>query len=209
MQAVTKQHPENITRELQAMLRNFRWTATPLDAEQTREEERYRQEREAFVHSKQNKDWTKRYSCDYGIIACNFAAIIGLVKWATMEKFFDWIEWGGTESVPYYASKLKSCLAYRNGIRVEWTNKFELIDAPGRFIVIPLSAIDGNIDERLNAYQDQCNQPTRIRLKAIDVPTYCQNFDRYAQPIRSHNESEKEWEHRLLRKFVEIFDYIS
>ena len=209
MHEVTKQHPENVTKELQKMLRGVRWVVSPIDAEQTRAEERYRQEREAFIHSKQYKDWTRRYSSNYGIVGCHFAAVIGLVKWRAIETFFDWIEWGGSEAVPYFASKLKSCLAYRNGIRVEWTNKFELIDAPGRFIVIPLSAIDGNIDERLNAYQDQCNQPTRIRLKAVDIPTYCKTFDRYAQPFRSHNESEKEWEHRLLRKFVEIFDYIN
>ena len=209
MHEVTKQHPENITKELQAMLRNFRWTATPLDAAQIRAEERYRQEREAFVHSKRNKDWMKRHSCGYGIIGCHFAVIVGLVKWESVETFFDWMEWGGSEAVPYHASKLKGCIAYRNGIRIEWTDKFELIDTPGRFIVIPLSSIDGNIDERLNAYQKQYNQPTRIRLKAVDIPTYCKNFDSYAQPFRSHNESEKEWEHRLLRKFVEVFDYIT
>ena len=191
------------------MLRNVRWVVSPIDAEQTRAEERYRQEREAFIHSKQNKDWVKRHSCDYCIVSRHFAAMVGLVKWKAIEQFFDLVEWGGTEAVPYFASKLKSCLAYRGGIRIEWTDKFELVDTPGRFIVIPVSAIDGNIDERLNAYQDQCNQPTRIRLKAVDIPTYCKTFDRYAQPIRSHGETGQEWEHRLLRKFVEIFDYIN
>ena len=203
-EVVTQQHP--VTRELQAMLRGVRWTVTPIDAAQIRAEERYRQERESFVHSKQNKDWVKQYSCEYGIVCCHFATVIGWMKWAAVENFFDWVEWGG--SPPHYASKLKSCLAYRGGIRLEWTDRFDLLDKPGRFIVIPTACIpDGAIDSRLQAYEEQSKLPLRIRLKEVDVETICQGFEKYAKPIRSHNESDEEFEFRLLQTFVKIFDY--
>ena len=207
MSATTQQlHSDNITQALQAMLRNVRWIAMPGDAA----EERYRQERDAFTHSKQNKVWTKRFSCDYTLISCHFATMIGSVKWKAVENFFDLIEWGAIESVPYFASKLKSCLAQHGNVRVWWSGELERIDVPGDFIVVPTSVLSaGEIDSKLVAYESLSKLPERIRFKEVDIPTYCKNFDKYAQPIRSHGETAEEFEFRILRKFVEVFDYIN
>ena len=203
MNEAIKQH--DITQALQKMLCGVRWVAMPGDAA----EASYRQERDAFTHSKQNKNWVRKYSCDYTLIGSHFAVVVGLVKWAAIEQFFDFVGWGGIEAVPHYA-KLRSCFTQHGNVRVWWSGELERIDVPGDFIVIPTSAIaEGEIDSKLTAYESQSKLPERLRFNQIDIPNYCRNFSKYAQQFHSHNETKEEFEFRILRKFVEIFDYIN
>jgi len=155
-------------------------------------------------------NWEKQFSCDYTIVSRHYASPNIYLRWNEVIALFDLVKWGD-------ASRhwdIKDCCAIRqidreNNIKIELFDSYKPVDFSGLFFIIPTSCIpERSIDSRLQAFSNQSRIPPRVRLKEIDIPTYCKHFEQYAQPIRSHNESEREWEYRLLTMFLAIANYV-
>ena len=207
----TERADEDVINELKSLLKQFgidKWTFTPEQNASYLAAEKYRQEQKAFLQSKEYLGWIEQFSCDYTLIAHVYAVPLGYASWDAIENFFDLIEYGGTDAVPHCAKEFTNCLAYRGDIRIEWSDRFESINTPRRFILIPTSVIPENtIAKKLAAYEEQSLQPVRLRLKDVDVKTICKNFENYAKLIRTHNESLEEFEFRMMQMFIKIYDF--
>ena len=170
--------------------------------------EDYRLWKEAFLQSSALREWEEQYSCPFTIIGSRHAVHVGYIRWQDVERFFDMLEWGG-EPPHYYAEGIRDYVVQHGGVRIWWTDSFEKIDAPGMFVLIPTSsANDIAVGKKLQAYRKQCAQPLRFRLKPPHgIQTICKHFEEFAKPVVSLQESEAEWEFRLLQAFVKIVDY--
>jgi len=171
--------------------------------------EEYRLWKEAFLQSAGLREWIEEFTCPYSIVSARFAVHIGHVSWQNVERFFDMLEWGG-EPPHYYAEGIRDYVVQHGGVRIWWTDSFEKIDAPGMFVLIPTSsANDIAVGKKLQAYRKQCAQPLRFRLKPPhDIQTVCKHFEEFAKPVVSLQESESEWEFRLLQAFVKILEHV-
>jgi len=170
--------------------------------------EEYRLWKEAFLQSAGLREWIEKNSRDCCIVGSRFAVHVGNISWENVERFFDLIEWG--EFPPhYYAEGIRDYVVQHGGVRIWWTDSFEKIDAPGMFVLIPTSSANNIASgEKLQAYRNQCAQPLRFRLKPPhDIQAICKHFEEFAKPVVSYQESEAEWEFRLLQAFVKIVDY--
>ena len=164
----------------------------------------------ATAFSETFKVWSAEHSRPHVIVGSVYAVPLGGndLKWLAIERFFDLIEWGGV--VPYYARGLgSSCFAQHGNVRIEWSDHYQLIDKPGRFVMLPTASIPENntLDTRLAAYEERSKLPARIRLKDVGIETVCGNFEKYAKPIVSLDESPEEFEFRMMQTIVRIFDY--
>jgi hypothetical protein len=206
-------HRNAVTDELEALIRSSGiagWTYSKEECANHRAVEEYERKREAHFHSNEYKAWTEQYSCPHTLVGSVYATPLdggGNLNWSGIERFFDLLEWGGEP--PHYAQSLRqSCHVHRSHIRVEWADRYELNDQSGRFIILPTAVIpEEGINNKLQAYRHQSQLPSRISLKEIDVMAYCRNFEKFAKPFHSYNESDDEWELRLVKMFVKIYEF--
>ena len=171
-------HRRKIESELQSLIQRLgvsAWRFSPEQLDSQRADEAYRRRLESHVCSQEYREWEEQHSCDYTIVGNHFAKHLGNIHWNSIERFFNLVEWGG--SPPDYAKSFgSSCFAQRGGIRIEWSDHYELIDKPGRFIVIPTASLfERGVETKLTAYEEQCNQPARLQFKEIDIANYCRN----------------------------------
>jgi len=199
---------KKIEDELQTLINSLgiaRWSSTQTQLADWRPIEAYRQQHTAFHQSQEYQAWTKRYSCPHTIVGSQFASTIDCAKWAAVEMFFDLIEWGG-KSPEYVLGQ--SCHIHNRSFRLRWTDKYEQIDLPNEFIFIPTSSIPADsIDTKLQNFKEKNSQPARIPLKEIGIEMLCKDFEKYVQPIHALHESDEEWQMRMMKMFIKIFDH--
>ena len=156
------------------------------------------------------QSWMEQYSCPHSIIGSVYAIHLNDGNdelWQSIEQAFNLIAWGGEP--PHWAKSLgNSGYAKSGNVLLTWSDSYKMINRAGNFIIIPTAAIPERvIDGKLQAFKDQSKQPSRIRLKEIDIETICKNFETFAKPFCHRNETDEEYELRILNTFIKIFDY--
>ena len=159
--------------------------------------------------TKQHREWVEKFSGSYSLVGSMYAASLGFMHWHSVGQAFDLIEWGG--NVPQYLADSESrYFAQHGGVRVWWSDRLERIEAPGMFIVVPTSVLsDGSIGRKLQAFKEQCNQPIRIRLEEVSIETIYRNFELFVKPVHKRRESPEEWQFRVMRMLVRIFNHVA